>query len=126
MVLERTCSECGSDKTHLKFGKWPNWYKYKGDFICHKCWSKLINHPKWNPIVSVKRLVFKNKRLNLKENPRIGICNYCCAVVGINCKKTVMHHYAEYDEDNPLKDTVELCASCHMKESWKLGQLFHC
>ena len=32
-------------------------------------------------------------------------------------------HHIKYHDDDPLKDTVELCVSCHNKEGFRLGQL---
>jgi hypothetical protein len=62
------------------------------------------------------RIAFKNKRPIVKFNPRIGVCNLCRAVVGIDCKITHMHH-EQYDPENPLKHTIELCVSCHKKKA---------
>ena len=45
-------------------------------------------------------------------------CRECGAVVGIDCKRTGLHHFQYYDND-PLKDTMELCNSCHRKEDIK-------
>jgi len=118
-IGNRTCLNCGSDKTYLEDGKHQVWFNYKGGYICKKCRGKLIDHPKWHPIHSPRRICFKNRSISLSENPRIGICNWCCAVVGVNCKRTHIHHL-EYHEGDPLKDTVELCPSCHYKESWRL------
>lgn len=41
----------------------------------------------------------------------------------ISIIETQMHHFAEYHEDDPLKDTIEICQQCHAKESWRLGQI---
>jgi len=30
-------------------------------------------------------------------------------------------HHIQYHEDDPLKDTVELCGRCHIAESIRLG-----
>lgn len=51
----------------------------------------------------------------MKDIPRKGICSKCGAVKGIDCKITHMHHL-EYHPEDPLKDTIELCSSCHKKE----------
>ena len=71
-----------------------------------------------------------HKKIFLKENPRKGICHKCHRKVGdeyVNCfgqiaivKQTQIHHL-EYHHNDPLKDTVELCASCHSKESHRLN-----
>jgi len=115
----RICLNCLSDKTNIKKNGIANWYKHKDGYLCHRCYCKLFNNPKWNPINQPRRIVFKDERISLKEDPRIGICNWCCAVVGINCKQTQIHHL-EYHDDDMLKDTVELCARCHTYESWRI------
>lgn len=73
-------------------------------------------HDKWHPITNPKRMWFKNKSISLKENPRTGVCSLC-RYQG----KTHMHH-TQYDKSDPLKHTIELCISCHGKESYRLGQ----
>lgn len=67
-----------------------------------------------------KRIVFKGKRIWLKVYPRTGVCSNCKRKVGEGIKQTAMHHL-QYHPEDPLKDTVELCPSCHDKESWRLG-----
>ena len=73
----------------------------------------LINNAKWNPINNPinnpKAIKFKGKRTHVKENPRTGICSKC----GYN-GRTAMHHL-QYHKEDPLKDTIELCLSCHGK-----------
>jgi hypothetical protein len=56
-------------------------------------------------------------RLKLtKTKPfRIGQCSIC----GKSDSRTEIHHI-KYHLDNPLKDTVELCISCHKNEHVKL------
>ena len=66
--------------------------------------------------------------------PRIvrhGICQNCNKKIGdeyVNChgkkskiKRTSVHHFAEYDYNDILKDTRELCNSCHSKETRRLS-----
>ena len=86
---------------------------------------------KWNPIYNPRRMTWTplSKKILLKENPRKGICQKCHRKVGdqyLNClgqiaivKQTQIHHL-EYHPNDPLKDTIELCASCHACESWRL------
>ena len=106
------------------------WYKYKEGFLCSNCHSKLISNKnrnpetvkKWNTINNKKwhprRLLFKGKSITLKENPRQGICQQCKRVIGNGIKRTNIHHI-EYHDNNPLKDTIELCPSCHNKQHIK-------
>jgi hypothetical protein len=60
---------------------------------------------------------FKDTTIHLQQNPRTGICQACGKAT-----ETDMHHIA-YNEHDPLKDAIELCPSCHCKESWILGQM---
>lgn len=93
---------------------------------------------RWNDIsyqkMRHKGIRFKLKCIHLKHNPRTGVCQRCRKKIGdeyINwygkvniIKKTDMHHI-EYHEDNPLEDTIELCMSCHSKETWKSRKRKH-
>jgi len=92
-------------------------YFKKANKKTHAKWNKIHNKI-YNPIYQPRRIVFKGKRISIKKNPRIGVCNWCRAVVGIDCKQTQMHH-VEYHDDDVLKDTIELCVSCHGKESMR-------
>jgi hypothetical protein len=133
---KRVCSRCESTETRIGLRKrqdgsilreYPMWYrdKEKGGFMCHRCYDKFMHHPKSNPIynpINNKRLLtFKGKLIYVSHAPRIGVCNWCRAVVGeINaqigriCKKTDIHHES-YDEKDPLAHTIEGCAHCHGK-----------
>lgn len=53
---------------------------------------------------------FKGKTIQLDFEPRKGICSNC----GEKDEHTHLHH-TNYDEKNPLANTIELCASCHNK-----------
>jgi len=57
-----------------------------------------------------KRIKFKDKRIFLETNPRIGVCSWC------RKKGRTNIHHLQYDENNPLAHTVEICPSCHIKE----------
>jgi hypothetical protein len=138
----RRCVNCFSPTTLIsKKTGCAYWYKYQDGYICNKCYCKLIIHPKWgkkwdkisyekhgaerNKIFNPRHLKFKGRSLLLKENPRKGRCELCGLDIGdfytnhygefVQVKITVMHHFAEYHDDDPLKDTIELCASCHRK-----------
>jgi hypothetical protein len=97
---KRICVNCGIDKS-IRRG-WSSWRHYKDGFLCEKCYTRLISNP--------RLLHYKDKFIFLKENPRKGICSWC-GKKGI----TQMHHFAEYHDDDPLKDTVEICVACHKK-----------
>lgn len=123
----RKCYSCGSDKTNThtvrqrhkgktyEYPNMPMWYPNgdgENNVLCHSCYNKYFNHPKSNP----KRFWFKSKRLTVQKNPRTGLCSWCFGVLGIDCKQTHIHHI-QYHDDDPMKATIELCPSCHAKES---------
>jgi len=65
------------------------------------------------------RILFKGKTVVLDHNPRTGTCSKCGAVIdGEKVKQTHIHH-TEYNDNEVLAHTVELCASCHGRESRK-------
>jgi len=115
----RTCLNCGSDKTYLEDGIHPVWFNYNGGFICKKCRSKLVDNPKTNIKWSPRRLNYKGKSIPLKERVLTGVCSWCHRKVGEGIKRTHIHHL-QYHDNDVLKDTIELCPSCHYKESWRL------
>lgn len=126
---KRVCSECGSDKTRWNQNKrirrdgtvpppYPQWYDNgKGGWWCKRCHSRLVDDPKWNPSMSKihnpRRLTYKGKVVRLEKPPRIGVCNWCRAVIPFDCERTQMHH-EQYDDDNPLAHTIEICPLCHI------------
>lgn len=80
---------------------------------------------KINAMYHARLLRFKDKQISLEENPRKGKCLKCEKSIGdkyinydgqIAIIKTTHMHHIEYHDDDPLKDTMELCASCHAKE----------
>lgn len=128
---KRFCSKCDSDKTTVvirKRVKNPKgyehhlWHKHKeiGNWLCHNCYLRLYVSPKWNPIknperrkkYNPQRLKFKGKTTFVGKTLRIGVCNWCRAVVPFDCKLTHMHH-EQYDSDNPSAHTIEICPQCH-------------
>ena len=114
----RICAICGSNETRLTDRGYPHWLRHGiGRWLCFRCYQRSINAPKWNKINQPKCLYFKGRHLLLKTILRKGLCSKC----GKN-GKTHLHH-EEYDDSNPLAHTIELCASCHMNESIRLGQI---
>ncbi len=132
---KRVCSNCGSTETRWRRKRrkngtlgtpYPVWCRDgKGGNWCYRCRTKLVDHSKWHPIhnkiYNTRRLKFKGKLVFLDATPRVGVCNFCRAVVGeINaqfgklCKQTQLNHEM-YDEPNPLAHTVELCVPCNCK-----------
>jgi hypothetical protein len=110
----RICADCGrNDADH--------WYNH-GDWYCKTCNDKRFINP--------GLLYFKNRQVRLKESVRKGQCQKCGKKIGdsyIDCEglkaavKLTHIHHREYHDEDPLKDTIELCVSCHIKESWDLG-----
>jgi hypothetical protein len=83
---------------------------------------KLVYNPRWHPLTNPKRLAFKGKQVFVDEAPRKGICSLCGVrvgqfhpVTGHYCKQTQMHHL-QYDPENPLAHTIEVCVPCHKQE----------
>lgn len=125
----RICYNCNSDATYIDKKGYSHWYKHNGDYLCEKCHARLITNPKWNPIhdkiygpsrnkkYNPRQMMFNGKMILLKENPRKGICEWC------NRKGLTHMHHTRYDDNDPLKHTVELCPSCHAKESHRLANL---
>src|SRR6476469_1820593 len=132
------CSICESNETytHTKFN-YPIWYKHPltNLAVCGRCQATnfvdkkkkaeadkkyyLKNKDqidKYRKEYSQKGFNFKDKRIFLEYNTRKGVC-YNCKTEGI----THLHH-KKYDDTDPIKYTVELCPSCHIKETWKLKQ----
>jgi len=113
----RICSNCGSDKTYIqdKNKRWPRpcWAWHNGKLYCKKCSSKLFINPKYTK----RRIYYNGKKHYYPFELRTGVCQWCK-------KKGKTHlHHIEYHDDDPLKDTIELCIACHNEESWKLGSL---
>jgi hypothetical protein len=127
----------------MKNGVYPKWTKYNDGYLCARCANKLFYPPRKtkeaikkyndrnNPIYNHRHLSFKGKSIFLKENPRKGVCSWCGRKNGeyflnANLKPSItlthMHHI-EYHDDDPLKDTLELCASCHSKETQRMKKL---
>jgi hypothetical protein len=133
---KRVCSRCGSTETYTEKGKvrkdgtrppsYPHWRRdneIENGWVCSKCFNKYVINVNWRPLWDKRRFLFKDKPAYAPPGsiPRIGVCNWCRAVIGeINaqigklCKMTSIAHMA-YHDDNPLKDTLELCAYCHTK-----------
>jgi len=134
----RVCSKCGRNWTHKTKKKakdgtvkyYPMWHNdKKGGHWCQNCYSLYISTPKHNPKLFARKLKYKGKVIFLSKPPRIGVCSFCRAVKGlINaqtgklCKCTSIAHIV-YHDDNLLKDTLELCISCHVR--YDSGKLYN-
>ncbi len=123
------CAVCDSTTT-------TNWHLHDEYWYCNICYTKHVRNPaklyqEYNKNYKSRRLLFQDTRLILDHNPRNGVCSKCGKKNGekfINTKgkesivQTHLHHI-EYDPNNPLAHTVELCEGCHLKEGIKLGQI---
>jgi hypothetical protein len=109
----RTCSSCRSADTLLSYNRFGYPYKRwtndgQGGWLCNRCYNRIVYRPK-----SHNHILFKHKTIYLQSNPRDGICSQCG-------KTGITHiHHTEYHDDDPLRDTIELCRSCHAYETWK-------
>lgn len=122
---DRHCTICGSYKTNVRLHKngYLNykWRYHDGKWYCNKCYSKYFENLIVHKVYGPRRVNYKGIRIQLKDNPRKGICSWCGRKIGEGIKKTALHHFSEYHDDDPLKDTIEICVSCHTKENWRLG-----
>ena len=122
----RVCYNCGSYETFIDKKGRKHWYSHEDHWYCNKCDNNLFKNPKYRPDGVYMRIWFKNRGIRLKENPRKGVCSICGKKVGdefinysgkvVRIKKTHIHHI-NYHDDDPLKDTIEVCPQCHMKET---------
>lgn len=99
------CSKCETTQTE----KW--YFRKSPEILCKKCYDS-----KRHSIYSKKRFTYKGERIRTKDFPRTGICSVC----GFE-GKTELHH-EEYDDNNPISNTIEVCKSCHCRRAWELGQ----
>ena len=131
----KQCSICGSTTTYISHERLKpreKWRRHGKDIHCEKCHNKHCSNPKYKPSYNSRMMWFKDKLILLKERRLTGKCDWCGKKKGdlfINrdrklaiIKRTHTHHI-EYHQDDPLKDTIELCASCHRKETIRLSKL---
>jgi hypothetical protein len=65
---------------------------------------------------------YKGQTVILEEDPRIGVCNLCRAVMGeVDAQRGKVYkrrhhrHHEEYDDNDVLAHTIEACAACHRR-----------
>lgn len=138
---KRVCRVCDLDTTWTRIAKngaiYAQWHSDGfGSYLCNRCYNRLIGsrdyrrrHPEKVRMTNKRwfdrTIMYKGKSVAVKENPRKGICSLCGKSIATKeIRITHMHHYGEYIDSDPLANTIELCNSCHGKESWKLGQIF--
>jgi len=112
----------------MEKGRNPHWHNWDGVFLCHRCYNNYVWNPINNPTARKRQLNYKNKRIILSMPLRKGICDLCKKKIGdlfiawqgkIKIIKYTHIHHLKYHDDDPLKDTIEVCNSCHFKETWK-------
>lgn len=129
-IKTRSCYACGNTKPSggMKWDRYPymRWSLNRGDkdgnVLCSRCYNKYISHPKRQKEDNSRRMLFlyngKRNVVFLSKNPRKGECSVCK-----NTGITTHMHHTKYDYKNPLNNTVELCMSCHSKETARLRKL---
>jgi len=132
--IKRQCYGCSSIETYIDRKGNAHWYGNGTTnlWLCEKCDNKYVKNPKWHPIThpktnpitskkwnpingpkfSARRIAFRDKGVYLSYNPRIGVCNLCRAVVGMDCQRTHIHH-ERYVTNDPSAFTIEVCPKCH-------------
>ena len=120
----RSCVSCQTTKTSLSYRdskghSHGHWHHKPEGWLCKKCYMRIYNNPKWNPIWnsinSPRKITFTpTGRVHiLKENPRTGVCSRCFrSKARGEITRTNMHH-TSYDPTDVLANTMELCVSCH-------------
>jgi len=108
-IDDRTCSVCGTADTYITKQGWKEWRRDgRGGWICSNC---------------PRRIDTNGRQITIKWLQLIGICNFCCAVKGVNTKKTDWHHQKGFIIIFPWYGIIELCSKCHIKEMWRLGEI---
>lgn len=78
-----------------------------------------------NPNTRLQRfkiLDYKTKKIRFQFDIRCGVCNLCRAVEKIDTYSTQRHHDNDvYFDEDPLKNTLELCVNCHGIETFKVN-----
>jgi hypothetical protein len=119
-LAKKICYACGSTTTRIfnrkNIGPHNPWfYNYDRDnnVLCFSCYRKFISYPITLARTRGKRLHFRGREIYLSENPKTGTCQVCNRSISKDeIKKTDMHH-EEYDDNDPLAHTIELCVNCH-------------
>lgn len=115
MMKEYECYSCGSNTTTINKHGYSQWRTNRdlisGKIIhslCLPCYNHLIWSPPRIEKMSKRRITYKNKRVYTETIPRMGTC-VLCNETGI---RTHIHH-VEYHDNDQLRDTIEICISCH-------------
>lgn len=80
---------------------WTQYSKSHKSDITSRSYLRIKHNGKWTVI----------------KKERTGVCNFCRRVSGIDCKHTQWHHYNDLYYSDITKNTIELCPTCHSKET---------
>ena len=133
------CCNCDGTKTHIerKYGRvYERWmHDENGNILCKRCYNYLIGNirsaearrryqRKYKAEIKSKTLTYKGKAITFPFDILCGVCNWCRRVLGIDTKRTNRHHdEGKYNDADPLWNTIEICAECHMPETLRLKQI---
>jgi hypothetical protein len=132
----RFCVECKLNQTYIHKDGCEDWYVVDNGFVCSNCYNKnrrqkfkeVLNKrvkfcQKKNPntvkLAHSKRIRFLGTHIHIPFNPRKGICVQCGSSVSKGEIKHTHLHHLKYNPIHPEQNTIELCPSCHAKETWK-------
>ena len=65
---------------------------------------------------TLQKIRFGGKQIRTNEVVRTGKCSKCLRRVEDGEIKVTHMHHEQYDSNNPLAHTIELCVRCHNKE----------
>lgn len=124
MVNQQRSKHCfGCDKVKIS----REWYVNKPTdlVLCSSCYHLIIRREATLRSARNYRLTHKrtiNNEVGVEINgkikkfkvyiPRLGVCNFCRAVVPFDCSYTHFAHI-EYDLQNLSLNVIELCPKCH-------------
>jgi len=119
--IPHICYACGSIRTNFNSKGKPNWFlnldldKNVVGMLCQSCYQSVIRVPALTAKGYYKQYIrFKDEQIHVGKFVREGLCQHCG-------KTGYTHlHHEQYDIENILRHTIELCPSCHAKESWRL------
>jgi hypothetical protein len=125
LATKRVCVICNSDKTYVTKRGQSQWYRHQDSYYCNNCQNKLVSNPKRPdrnyPKDYTRAFTFRGKTRFSKRLVRKGICSQCgikkgekYTIWGKEKTARIHLHHIQYHDDDPLKDTVELCGRCHI------------
>ena len=112
---EKQYREINNDK--IKQSK-KRCYENKREHYIQKTRENTLKNPN-TPFKRYRGLYYKGKKIYFDFHIRCGVCNLCRAVEKIDTYSTQRHHDNDiYFDEDPLKNTLEICVSCHAKETF--------